>query len=49
MSDASKAVARQIVESTAACGINTVASLPDGWITDLIETYTRDNRFRTWR
>ena len=46
MSDASEAVARQIVEATAKCGITTIASLPDGWITDLITAYARDNRFR---
>jgi sulfopyruvate decarboxylase TPP-binding subunit len=46
MSKASEAVARQIVDSTAACGISTIASLPDGWITDLITAYSRDNRFR---
>ena len=46
MSNASEAIARQIVESTAKCGITTIASLPDGWITDLITAYARDNRFR---
>ena len=46
MSNAADAVTRQIVEATAACGVTTIASLPDGWITDLIEAYMRDNRFR---
>lgn len=46
MSNAAEAITRQIVEATAECGITTIASLPDGWITDLIEAYTRDNRFR---
>src|SRR5258705_12621251 len=46
MSNASEAVARQIVDATAKCGITTIASLPDGWITDLITAYAQDNRFR---
>jgi sulfopyruvate decarboxylase TPP-binding subunit len=46
MSIPSEAVVRQIVEATAQCGITTIASLPDGWITDLITAYARDNRFR---
>src|SRR5215468_10234003 len=46
MSKASEAIARQIADSTANCGITTIASLPDGWITDLITAYARDNRFR---
>jgi sulfopyruvate decarboxylase subunit alpha len=46
MSKASDAVTSQIVEATAACGITTIASLPDGWITDLITTYSQDSRFR---
>jgi len=46
MSAASQAIARQIVDATAACGVTTVASLPDGWITELIEAYTQDSRFR---
>lgn len=46
MSNATEAVTRKIVDATAKCGITTIASLPDGWITDLIEAFTRDNRFR---
>jgi sulfopyruvate decarboxylase TPP-binding subunit len=46
MSNASHAIAQQIVDATAKCGISTVASLPDGWITDLITTYARDGRFK---
>jgi sulfopyruvate decarboxylase TPP-binding subunit len=45
MSNPRDTVTREIVEATAQCGITTVASLPDGWITDLITAYTRDNRF----
>src|SRR5215468_356615 len=39
-------VAKQIADATAKCGIELVASLPDGWITQLIEQYAGDNRFR---
>jgi sulfopyruvate decarboxylase subunit alpha len=37
---------QRIVDETAKCGIGLVASLPDGWITDLIESYDADPRFR---
>src|SRR5262245_47611169 len=40
------AVTRRILDETASCGIVLVASLPDGWITDLITGYTQDRRFR---
>ena len=46
MSMAPEAIARQIADATAKCGITTIASLPDGWITDLITAYAQDNRFR---
>jgi sulfopyruvate decarboxylase TPP-binding subunit len=39
-------VARRIADVTADCGISLVASLPDGWITQLITQYDRDARFR---
>jgi sulfopyruvate decarboxylase subunit alpha len=39
-------VARQIADVTADCGISLVASLPDGWITQLITQFARDTRFR---
>jgi sulfopyruvate decarboxylase subunit alpha len=39
-------VAKKIADATAECGISLVASLPDGWITDLIEHYAEDARFR---
>lgn len=35
-----------IVEETARAGVGLVASLPDGWITDLIGAYDADRRFR---
>jgi sulfopyruvate decarboxylase TPP-binding subunit len=39
-------VARRILDVTAECGISLVATLPDGWITQLIENYDQDPRFR---
>ena len=39
-------ITQRIVDETAKCGIGLVASLPDGWITELIESYAGDNRFR---
>ncbi len=45
-SDKSKEIAKRIVAETAGCGIGLVASLPDGWITDLIESYESDARIR---
>lgn len=39
-------VARRILDVTAECGISLVASLPDGWITQLIKHYDQDPRFR---
>lgn len=45
-SDKSHEIARRIVDETAKCGIGLVASLPDGWITKLIETYEADARIR---
>jgi sulfopyruvate decarboxylase subunit alpha len=42
----SREITQRIVSETAKCGIGLVASLPDGWITDLIEGYAGDARFR---
>lgn len=42
----SREVTQRIVEETAKSGIGLVASLPDGWITDLIVAYSADTRFR---
>ena len=39
-------VTQRIVDESARCGIGLVASLPDGWITDLITGYAADPRFR---
>jgi sulfopyruvate decarboxylase TPP-binding subunit len=43
---AEEAVAANIVDAAAACGISLVASLPDGWITPLITCFEKDARFR---
>jgi sulfopyruvate decarboxylase subunit alpha len=40
------AVAADIADAAADCGISLVASLPDGWITSLIEKFEADARFR---
>ena len=39
-------VAAAIAAAAADCGISLVASLPDGWITSLIERFEADARFR---
>jgi sulfopyruvate decarboxylase subunit alpha len=44
--EAENAVAANIADAAAACGISLVASLPDGWITPLITRFERDARFR---
>ena len=42
----SDAVAAAIADAAADCGISLVASLPDRWITPLIERFDTDGRFR---
>src|SRR5215468_10343267 len=42
----SDAVAAAIADAAADCGISLVASLPDGWITSLIQRFETDARFR---
>jgi sulfopyruvate decarboxylase subunit alpha len=37
--------AKQIADELAACGVKLVASLPDNWVMDLINTIERDERF----
>jgi len=37
---------RRIVAELAKCGIKLVASLPDDWVSDLIDAIDRDDRFR---
>ncbi len=38
-------MASRIVEEVHGCGIELVASLPDGWIADLINRFEEDDRF----
>ena len=38
-------VGQRIAEELARCGVKLVASLPDNWIMDLIDTIDRDKRF----
>src|SRR5499433_3293965 len=40
------AVAAAVADVAADCGISLVASLPDGWITSLIQRFETDARFR---
>ena len=40
-----EAVAAMIADAAADCGISLVASLPDGWITSLIQRFETDARF----
>lgn len=44
--DGPDAIAQQIANSAASCGISLVATLPDGWITPLITRFASDQRFR---
>lgn len=46
MAEKTSAVTQRIVEETAKCGIGLVASLPDGWITNLITGFEQDPRIR---
>jgi sulfopyruvate decarboxylase subunit alpha len=45
MSDRAE-VARRIADELAQCGVKLVASLPDNWIAELIDTIDADARFR---
>src|SRR5262249_46313049 len=45
MTDKSSTVGQQIAEQLAACNVRLIASLPDNWLMDLIETVDRDQRF----
>ena len=38
-------ITRRIADEVAGCGIELIASLPDNWIADLIETIDADTRF----
>jgi sulfopyruvate decarboxylase TPP-binding subunit len=45
MSEKTSTVGQQIAEQLAACQVKLIASLPDNWLMDLIETVDRDRRF----
>jgi len=38
-------IARRIADELASCGVKLVASLPDNWVADLIDTIEQDDRF----
>jgi sulfopyruvate decarboxylase TPP-binding subunit len=44
--DGAAKIAQRIADVAADCGISLVASLPDGWITQLITRFAEDARFR---
>src|SRR5580700_9292555 len=46
LTNRAEVVAERIAEAAATCGITLIASLPDGWITPLIECFASDARFR---
>ena len=45
MNDKRVDVAARIADELAACGVKLVASLPDNWLTGVIDTVDRDPRF----
>jgi sulfopyruvate decarboxylase subunit alpha len=45
MTDKLSDVGRRIAEELAKCNVKLVASLPDNWLMDLIDTIDRDDRF----
>ena len=45
MTKAGTGITAQILEEVAKCGIKLVTSLPDTWISDLIEAFDKDRRF----
>jgi sulfopyruvate decarboxylase TPP-binding subunit len=44
--NAADGTSRRIVAAASECGISLIASLPDGWITNLITHFERDARFK---
>ena len=46
MPDTADTIAARIADVAADCGISLVATLPDGWITQLITRFAGDARFR---
>ena len=45
MNDKSSDNARRIADELASCGVKLVASLPDNWVMDVINTIESDDRF----
>ena len=45
MNDKPSDIARHIADELAACGVKLVASLPDNWLTGVIDAVERDTRF----
>lgn len=45
MPDTTPTIAAQIANELSSCGVKLVASLPDNWVTDVIETIKADRRF----
>lgn len=45
MADKTAAIATQIADELSSCGVKLVASLPDNWLMDVIETISGDRRF----
>jgi sulfopyruvate decarboxylase subunit alpha len=43
--DKTATIAAQIADELSSCGVKLVASLPDNWLMDIIETIGRDDRF----
>jgi sulfopyruvate decarboxylase subunit alpha len=45
LSDKSSTSAARIADELSSCGVRLVASLPDNWVTGVIDAIDRDNRF----
>lgn len=45
MTDKATDTAKQIADELSCCGVKLVASLPDNWLTDIIDAVERDDRF----
>jgi sulfopyruvate decarboxylase subunit alpha len=45
VTDQSAKIATRIADELAACGVKLVASLPDNWLMDVIDTIKHDDRF----
>jgi sulfopyruvate decarboxylase subunit alpha len=45
MNEKASDIARHIADELAACGVKLVASLPDNWLTGVIDALDRDGRF----